>query len=381
MYFIKYKSQILLIFLTLIATLSLWLTFYYQLPQKIGWPAVSLETVFANYDGPNYLAISKCGYDKNCLGPNFSLSQPLEYYPAHFPGYPMLIRFFSNFTTGPKAMLLVTLLGSILLTLTSYALFKSFWLSFFLLFFPPRLFILRAVGAPETWFMALTLWSILFFKRRKFFISAILASLSLLFKTPGVLLGVTYLIILLKELVEMRSCAFLHNKILPANKQIKNYLPYLLMPLVLLGIFFYYRGQTGDFWAYFHSGDNFHLNPLPYLVFISTKSWVDTIWLEDIIYIYFLAILTVQKLWRQFKFDILTIYPAVFTMATLFVAHRDISRYLAPVYPFVLYAFKDKLENKSFRFILWILLPAVFLYAVNFITGNTAPIADWAPYL
>ncbi|HPD45168.1 MAG TPA: hypothetical protein PK131_03250, partial [Candidatus Woesebacteria bacterium] len=197
----------------------------------------------------------------------------------------------------------------------------------------------------------------------------------------GVLLGVTYLIILLKELVEMRSCAFLHNKILPANKQIKNYLPYLLMPLVLLGIFFYYRGQTGDFWAYFHSGDNFHLNPLPYLVFISTKSWVDTIWLEDIIYIYFLAILTVQKLWRQFKFDILTIYPAVFTMATLFVAHRDISRYLAPVYPFVLYAFKDKLENKSFRFILWILLPAVFLYAVNFITGNTAPIADWAPYL
>lgn len=153
------------------------------------------------------------------------------------------------------------------------------------------------------------------------------------------------------------------------------------MPLVLLGIFYYYKIQTGDFLAYFHSGDNFHINPLPFLVFISTKSWINTIWLEDIIYIYFFALISINKLFEKFKFDIIFLYPAVFTLATLFVAHRDISRYIAPVYPFVLYAFKDKLENKMIRLILFILIPAVYLYSVNFIAGNVAPIADWAPYL
>jgi len=371
MYFTKYKPQILLSFLTICATLIIWLTFYFQLPAKIGLPPSSLETVFANYDGPNYMAIAKCGYDKGCIGPNFSLPQSLEYYPAHLPGYPALIHFFNNFTTGPKAMLFVTLIGSVLLTLATYALFKSFWLSFFLLFFPPRLFILRSIGAPETWFIALTLLSIYYFpdrigsasggKKNKYLISAIFAALSILFKTPAILLGAVYFLLLIKK----------PNKLIP----------YLLMPLVLLGIFYYYKIQTGDFLAYFHSGDNFHINPLPFLVFISTKSWINTIWLEDIIYIYFFALISINKLFEKFKFDIIFLYPAVFTLATLFVAHRDISRYIAPVYPFVLYAFKDKLENKMIRLILFILIPAVYLYSVNFIAGNVAPIADWAPYL
>jgi hypothetical protein len=334
----------------------------------MGLPPSNLETIFANYDGPNYIAIAKCGYDKGCIGPNFSLPQPLEYYPAHLPGYPALIHFFNNFTTGPKAMLLVTMLGSVLLTLVTYALFKSFWLSFFLLFFPPRFFILRSVGAPETWFIALTLLSILYFRHKKYIFSAIFAALSILFKTPALLLGLTYFVLFF---LSIENCKL----------KIVNFIWFLLMPLVLFIVFLYYKGQTGDFLAYFHSGDNFHINPLPYMVFISTKSWINTIWLEDILYIYFLALISLQKLFTKFKTDIFFIYPAIFTLATLFVAHRDISRYIAPVYPFVLYAFKDKLENKSFRLILFILIPAVYLYAINFIIGNTAPISDWTPYL
>jgi hypothetical protein len=334
----------------------------------MGLPPSNLETIFANYDGPNYIAIAKCGYDKGCIGPNFSLPQPLEYYPAHLPGYPALIHFFNNFTTGPKAMLLVTMLGSALLTLVTYALFKSFWLSFFLLFFPPRFFILRSVGAPETWFIALTLLSILYFRHKKYIFSAIFAALSILFKTPALLLGLTYFVLFF---LSIENCKL----------KIVNFIWFLLMPLVLFIVFLYYKGQTGDFLAYFHSGDNFHINPLPYMVFISTKSWINTIWLEDILYIYFLVLISLQKLFTKFKTDIFFIYPAIFTLATLFVAHRDISRYIAPVYPFVLYAFKDKLENKSFRLILFILIPAVYLYAINFIIGNTAPISDWTPYL
>ena len=120
------NHSFLLILFTAISSLSLWLIFYFNLPAKIGFPETSLEAIYANYDGPNYLIIAKCGYSKECIGPNYSLPQPLEYYPAHFPGYPLLIKFFDFFTTGPKAMLLTTLLGSIFLSLAAYNFFRLF---------------------------------------------------------------------------------------------------------------------------------------------------------------------------------------------------------------------------------------------------------------
>ena len=88
MVFKKYSNYINLVLLTLLSSFFFWFIFYFNVPGKIGFNDVSLETVFFNYDGPNYMVISKCGYNKNCIGPNFSLPQPLEYYPAHLPGYP-----------------------------------------------------------------------------------------------------------------------------------------------------------------------------------------------------------------------------------------------------------------------------------------------------
>lgn len=373
-----YSQQIKLIFITFLSSLLFWLLFYYNIPGKIGFNPVSLETVFANYDGPNYMVISKCGYDKNCIGPNFSLPQPLEYYPAHLPGYPFLIGFLNNFTTGPKAMLLATLLGSIFLTIIAFELFKTFtsskkafWLTLVLMFFPARLFVLRQVGAPETWFLASTLASIYLFRDKKILLSAIFAAIAQLFKSPGILLFAAYGIIAISELVKGKKF----------TQVFKKYLPYALVPLTVLAIFTFYYLETGDFLAYFHSGDNFHLNLLPYLVFISTKSWINTIWLEDIIYIYLLAIYGVYRLIKRYKFDIIAIYPLVFTLATLLVAHRDISRYIAPIYPLMLIAYKKPINAKAIKFILIILIPAIVLYAINYVAGNTAPISSWAPYL
>ena len=161
----------------------------------------------------------------------------------------------------------------------------------------------------------------------------------------------------------------------------KKYFPYILVPITIVLIFYLYYLQTGNFWAYFHSGDNFHLNFLPYLVFVSTKSWINTIWLEDIVYIFLLAIYGVYRLVKKYKFDITTIYPLVFTLATLLVAHRDISRYIAPVYPFMLLAYKKFFTKHPVKIILILLIPAIVLYAINFVWGNTAPISDWTNYL
>lgn len=365
----------LLILVTFLSSALIWLAFYKNIPQKLGFPQTSLETVFANYDGPNYMVIAKCGYDKDCIAQNFSLPLPLEYYPAHLPGFPLLIKYFNLYVSTPKAMLLATLFGSLLFTLSSYYFYKLFFkektafcLALLSIFFPARLFVLRLVGAPETWFLSFILLSLIFFKRKNFWLSAIFAVLAQLLKSPGILLFGAYFAVALFDYLKTK-------------KLNTNYLIYLLVPLSALGIFYYYYLQTGDFLAYFHSGDNFHLTPFPYQVFVSTRSWINTIWLEDVIYIFALAFLALRKLWKKFKLDIVFIFPLIFTLATVLVAHRDISRYIAPVYPFVFLAFGKKIAKPKIRLIFFLLIPAVILYAINFIIGNTAPITTWAPYL
>ena len=378
MYFTKYKNQISLVCLTILTSMLFWLIFYLNIPEKIGFNNVTLETIFANYDGPNYMVIAKCGYNKDCIGPNFSLPQPLEYYPAHFPGYPILIKFFNNFTTGPKAMIYATLFGSVFLSLILYELLKlflkpskSFWLTIVFLFFPARFFVLRSVGAPETWFLATTLASIFFFKKEKLWLSAIFAAFAQFFKSPGILLLAAYGVIAIRDLVVTKDFGTV----------LKKYFPFILVPLSIVFIFYIYYLQTGNFWAYFQSGDNFHLNFLPYLVFISSKSWINTIWLEEIIYIFLFAMYGVYRLIKKYKFDIIAIYPLIFGLATLFVAHRDISRYISPIYPFLLLAYHKQLNRRSVKIILILLIPAIVLYGINFVSGNIAPISDWTNYL
>ena len=375
MNFTKLRPVFLLSALTLFSTIFVWLIFYFNLPPILGFPKVSLETVFANYDGPNYLAITKCGYTKDCIAKSFSLPSPLEYYPAHLPGYPSLIKALSLFTTTPKAMLLATLIGSIFLTIVSFYFFKiyldsksAFWLSLLFIFFPARFFILRLVGAPETWFIGFILLSLILNHRRHYLTSALSASLALYFKSPGILLFGVYG---LKFLIEL----FKNKKIL------LNYVYYLLIPLTGLFIFYIYYLQTGDFWAYFHSGDNIHLMALPYLVFISNQTWINTIWLEEIIYIYTFCFVAIYLYFKKHKLDAVWLFLLVYTLAGIFVAHRDISRYLSPIYPIVLLSFNSFINTKPAKIIFLLIIPAIILYSVNFIIGNVAPVADWAPYL
>ena len=370
-----HSNLFLLIIITFLSSALIWLAFYKNIPQKLGFPQTSLETVFANYDGPNYMVIAKCGYDKDCIAQNFSLPLPLEYYPAHLPGFPLLIKYFNLYVNTPKAMLLATLFGSLLFTLSSYYFYKlffkaktAFWLALLSIFFPARLFVLRLVGAPETWFLSFILLSLIFFKKKNFWLSAVFAVFAQLLKSPGILLFGAYFAVALFDYLKTKKLNI-------------NYLIYLFIPLSALVIFYYYYLATGDFLAYFHSGDNFHLTPFPYQVFVSTRSWINTIWLEDVIYIFALVFLALKSLWRKFKVDVLFIFPLIFTLATVLVAHRDISRYIAPVYPFVFLAFGKKIASSKIRPLFFLLIPAVILYAINFIVGNTAPITTWAPYL
>jgi len=378
------RDLILLIAATLASTLLVWLPFIIGLGK-------GMLTVFANYDGPNYIVIAKTLYQTEIIRWAYSLPIPLEYYPAHLPGYPLLIRMFDFFMPGTWAMLLSTLITTILAVLIFYLFVKKFkltnsplWLSILFLFLPARWLVVRSVGSSEPLFIFALLASFYFFKsaitpvsenlvsKKKivtidFLLAGLFGALAQITKTPGILLFMAYGLWLMVDGFKRKKFYF-------------QAWPLLLMPLSVLGVFVFYYFQTGDFLAYFHSGDNFHLVFPPLQAFATGRNWLGDFWLEDMVYVYLFGALTLVLLFKQKLYDLATLALIFFT-ATLFVAHRDLSRYSLPLMPFALIAFSPFLEKKEFKIAFLIVLVPIYLYTINFILHNIAPIADWSPYL
>lgn len=371
-----------------LATLAIWIPFAFGFKE-------GAVTLFKNYDGPNYLIVAKSWYDKAFIAKNFSLPIPLEYYPAHLPGYPLTISVLNRFVTGPWAMLISSLLSTVLAAVSFYLLIFKFklsqnplWLTIVFLVFPARWVAVKAVGSPEPLFIFAVLMSFYFFKsafdsaennlfsKKKsvmldLLLAGIFGAVAQITKSPGILLFISYL----GYLGYLRIL-----KKITLKDTVKFTLPLLLIPLSAVLVFWFYKVRTGDFFAYFHSGDNFHLVFPPYQGFFPERSWLGTFWNEDMIWQYLLGALTVGLLIKQKYYDLAS-FAGVFFAATLLVAHRDLARYSLPLVPFALIAFDKFIQKKEFRIALLIILPAVYLYAINFIGGNTAPVADWTPYL
>jgi len=206
-------------------------------------------------------------------------------------------------------------------------------------------------------------------------LAGIFGAIAQITKSPGILLFVGYEICLIKRFSNNFTKLYLND----IYHCIKYSLPLLLIPVAAVGVFVFYYFRIGDFLAYFHSGDNFHLVFPPYQGFFPERTWLGTFWNEDMVWQYLLGTLTVVYLIKQ-KYDDLASFAGVFFTATLFVAHRDLARYSLPLVPFALIAFDKFIQKKEFKIALLIILPAIYLYAINFIGGNTAPIADWTPY-
>ena len=196
--------------------------------------------------------------------------------------------------------------------------------------------------------------------------SALGAIVAVVTKSPGILLILAYGLWATED--------YLKNK-----RWEKRMYPVFLAGLALAGVFCFYKLQTGDFWAYFHSGDNIHLQILPFKVFDSNQPWVGNFWLEDVLWIYLagawgvLAVFRYNRVWGW--------WGLVFYISLLFVSHRDISRYSLPLIPVVLIGVHKWLEKKETVYILAGLLLPAFLYTLNFVNHNFLPIANWAPFL
>ncbi len=366
-------------------------TFIVWLPFILGYQDW-LFTLFKNFDGPNYLIVAKSWYDKAFIASHFSLPTPTEYYPAHLPGFPLAIAAGNLFFKGPTAMLISTLVCSLLASVSFYLFLFKFklsenplWLSLVFLVLPARWVAVKAVGSPEPLFIFALLTSFYFFKSafdksaaRNLLLAGIFGALAQITKSPGILLFVGYEVYLIFRLLEENKGKLRARKIF--DQLLKPSLPLLLIPLSAILVFAFYQIRTGDFLAYFHSGDNFHLVFPPFQAFAQNRSWLGDFWREDMVWQYLIGALAITLLFKQKLYD-LTAFAGVFFGATLFVAHRDLARYSLPLVPFALIAFDKFIQKKEFKIALLIILPAIYLYALNFISGNIAPIADWAPYL
>lgn len=381
----KFKDISFLAIATIVLTFIIWLPHILSLPNFWGLDfSNGFNTIYRNFDGLEYVIIAKSFYNSTAIA-SLEPSFPANYFASHFPGYSILIAFFGIFIGNLKAMLFVSLLSTIGAGCTFYFLIRDFKLSeqpFFLsllfLILPARWLIVHSVGAPEPTFILFIILAIYFFmkfeqsKRFSFItLAGIFGLLAQVTRPPGILLFIALALYIHYKLYLQSKATGLKKALLAHLK----YFPLIFIPFGLLGIFYLYSQTYGDFWAYFRSGDNIHLTFPPFQVFNKHQFWVGDIWLEDIVYIFILGFLGGIMLLKQ-KLYPMAFFVLTYLLAVTLVAHRDISRYLLPISPFVLIAFEKALTSKEFKIILPIILLAIYLYSQNFLIQNVAPIPN-----
>lgn len=348
-------------------------------------PQNGLATIVANYDGPLYIVAAKTLYNKAAISANYQFPLPTEYYTAHFPLFPLGIKAFGLVTNFPYAMLLVTLLSGILALYFFHKLASDYldekgtlFLTFLFSIFPARWLAVRSVGSADPLFVAAIIGSVYFFKHKKYWASAIWGVVAQLTKSPGILLFVAYFLFLtlpiLKSHVSSLSKKFIEKL------DVKKTYPLFLIPLSLIAVFGFYKVVQGDFFAYFHSGDNIHLTFIPFQIFNYSAPWVGTYWLEEIIFIYLIGAIGVYKLFQKKEYELAS-FTSLFYLLILFVAHRDLMRYFLPAVPFLFIAYSDILAKKEFKIALAVVVIPIYLYSLAFISQNVMPISNWAPFI
>lgn len=383
------KDLIILALFNFLLTVIIWLPHLLTIPNFYGLDFSSgFSTIYRNFDGLEYAVIGKSFYDPQKIA-QIPQSLPPSYFPSHFPGYAIAITIFAPLLGMLKSMLFTGVLFTILSGFSFYFLVKDFkltsqplWLSLVFFVLPARWVVTHSVGSSEPMFIFFTLTSIYFFlqflKQPGFtliFLSSLMGALGQLTRPPGILLFVALNLYFIfsqwEQIKKWQIISILRNYL--------NYLPLWLIPLTLVGVFWWFYLSLGDFMAYFHSGDNIHLTFPPFQVFNKNQFWVGDIWLEDIIYIFLLGLLAGLWLLKQ-KFYPLAFFVFTYLGVSTLVAHRDISRYVLPIFPFVLIAFERILTSKEFKIVLAILGLAIYLYSQNFIISNTAPIPNLEAY-
>lgn len=382
------NKQILSVILAAVLSVGIiWMPFLLKVEKFWGieFGQANMQTIVSNFDGINFLIVAKTMYDPAVIEidyPSILSGRENLYFSAHYPGFPLLIKFFDIFLSGPNALLLAILASNMLLAIALYYFFQlvsgkrklAVFITLLALFIPARMLSMRSVGSNETLFIPLVLGSLIMASKEKHALAAILGSLAVLTRSPGILLFGAYMLPLVLDIWKKRKVIW------------GNYLPYLLIPATLLSLWFYYGLVFGDFLAYFKVGGNINLHWPPFSVFGSNFDWVSGMWLEDIIYTFVFYSIGVFLFFDKQVRDnpnqkVIGYFALIYLTTIFFVVHRDIARYSLPIAPIVIAGYSHLLESKFFKYGLVIISVPIFLYAWNFILNNVQPIMDWSAYL
>lgn len=395
------RPYIIILLVIICSTFILWLPFLFKINE------LTFQEIYKHYDGAFYIIPAKTLYEVKKIdipGVGFILPLPLSpiYFAAHLPFYPLLIRMVREIGEVwglgyLKSMIGVNLIFSTFLGFLFYYMVKHFKITtkpllltlvFFLL---PRFLIVRSVGAPEGIFIFFILLSLYLFEKEKYLYSGIFGALSVMTKIPGILLFAAYGLAFTEKLILSHSGKRVErahpeskqrfwSRSAPQNDVFSwRWLGILFIPLGLLGVFSLYWIQYKDFFAFFHSGGTVPM-PYPFSAFNWQAKWVGTAWLEEILFYFFIYTYTVITLFKS-KQRSFFYFTLVFLIGIIFVQHRDISRYSLPLWPLACIALEKFLTSKKFIIVLMILLPAIYLYAWNFLQYNIMPITLWGPFL
>lgn len=372
------KDLLYIALFDLAITFLIWLPFLLKLNNFLGLDfSQGFLAIYRNFDGLEYVVIAKSLYNPHII-PQITYSLAPAYFPSHFPLYSLLMIPLAHILGYLKSMLIISVLFTILSAYAFYFLVKNFELTnhplfltlvFFLL--PARWIIVHSVGSAETVFIFFSILTIYFFHKfeikrtnKYIWLSGVSLFLAQLTRPPAILLfGALGLFVLIKAIKQKNLFSIIV------------YYPLLLGPICLLAMFFWFQLVLGNFWAYFHTGDNIHLTLPPFSMFNKNQYWVGDIWLEDIVYIFLLGFSGGIVLLKS-KIPVSGYFVLTYLAATVFVAHRDIARYSLPVAPFVLIAFEKYINTKQFRLALLIIALGLYLYSQNFLIQNTAPIPN-----
>lgn len=382
----KAVEIVFIVLLAIIPPILIWLTFFYRVENVLGIPLArsGMATIVSNYDGPLYIVVAKTLYNLSQIARDYQFPLSLEYYAAHFPLFPLLIKAFAPIFQYPYSMLFVTLASGALSLYFFNKLISEFvtktqalWITLVFAIFPARWLIVRSVGSPEPLFVGSIIASIHYFRKKNYLLAAVWGAVAQLTKSPAILLFIAYLVAWLLP----KLSAVVNGKIKSFKFDIK-FLLIFLIPISLVAVFGVYSlpSTFGNFFAYFNSGDNIHLLFPPFQIFNYSAPWVGTFWLEEIIFIYLIGAIAIFRLIQKNE-TVLAIFTGIFFASLIFVSHRDLMRYALPVIPFVYVAFSDYLVKKEFKIIFAFLIIPTFLFALAFISQNVMPISNWGPLL
>ncbi len=321
---------------------------------------------WANFDGEHYIALAREGY------------RPLTYY--FFPLFPLLIRFFTRiwangFGSYVFSGLLVSHFGLIVALFGLWKLVKLDYedsvakTTLILLLLFPTSFYFGAVYT-ESLFLALSVWSFYFARKKKWFYSAILAGLSSATRLVGIIL-----------------VPVIFFEFYKAHKKLDGgwWKLVLVLPLAMIGflIYIYYLWRaTGDPINFYHTvsvfgaqrSDNLILLPQVFYRYIFRIIPSLNINYFPSVYVVFFefftgAIFLVLSVWSfiKLRFSYALFLSMGYLLPTFSGSFSSIPRYVLILFPaFILVAFYLNKVPRIFKFLLYILMAVSLIVSEMF---------------